>query len=154
LRELRRRADLRRRGTAVAAEGGYPNRSSKNKDARRTHAANGRGGRQVRSGVCADQDFREKVQKLPRFFERLTSIEVTVDLKNDLNVVELLVSAEHKHDFVARESNSDVLAGVDLVVDKLEGQLRRYKEKVQDRRRTPSTGEVAGNLAPEGSTEE
>jgi putative sigma-54 modulation protein len=111
----------------------------------------------ARHGHLSDatqQFIREKVQKLPRFFERLTSIEVTVDLKNDLNVVELLVSAEHKHDFVARESNSDVLAGVDLVVDKLEGQLRRYKEKVQDRRRTPSTGEVAGNLAPEGSTEE
>jgi ribosome-associated translation inhibitor RaiA len=31
---------------------------------------------------------------------------------------------------------------VDAVVDKLEGQLRRYKEKVQDHRRTPSTGKI------------
>jgi putative sigma-54 modulation protein len=92
----------------------------------------------------ASQEFiREKAEKLLRFFERLTSIEVTVDLKNETKTVEFLVSAEHKHDFVARETNNDILAAVDLVVDKLEGQLRRYKEKVQDHRRTPSTGRVA-----------
>ena len=48
--------------------------------------------------------IREKAQKLLRLFERLTMIAVTVDLKDDLNkVVEFLVSAEHKHDFVATE---------------------------------------------------
>jgi ribosome-associated translation inhibitor RaiA len=55
---------------------------------------------------------------------------------------------------VARERNNDILAAVDLVVDKLEGQLRKYKEKVQDRRRTPSAGEVTGAPAPTESTEE
>lgn len=100
------------------------------------------------------QFIREKAEKLLRFFERLTSIEVTVDLKNETKQVEILVSAEHKHDFVARERNNDILAAVDLVVDKLEGQLRKYKEKVQDRRRTPSAGEVAGAPAPTESSEE
>jgi putative sigma-54 modulation protein len=96
------------------------------------------------------QDFiREKTQKLTRFFERLTSIDVTVDLKNENKIVELNVSAEHKHDFVASESNADILAAVDLVIDKLENQLRRYKEKVQDHRRRPSVGEVAGSPVPE-----
>jgi putative sigma-54 modulation protein len=103
----------------------------------------------------ASQDFiREKAEKLLRFFERLTSIEVTVDLKNEVKQVEFLVSAEHKHDFVAREHNSDILAAVDLVVDKLEAQLRRYKEKVQDHRRTPSAGDVARAPAPQESGEE
>ena len=111
----------------------------------------------ARHGHLSDatqQFIREKAQKLLRFFDRLTSIEVTVDLKTDLRQVEFLVSAEHKHDFVARESNDDILAAVDLVVDKLEGQLRRYKEKVQDRRRTPSTGEVLGAGLPQESKQE
>jgi putative sigma-54 modulation protein len=72
--------------------------------------------------------IRDKVAKLPHYFERLTSIEAT----------------EHKHDFVARESHTDVMAAVDMVVEKMEGQLRRYKEKVQDHRRTPSVGEGTG----------
>jgi putative sigma-54 modulation protein len=102
----------------------------------------------------ATQEFiREKAQKLLRFFERLTLIEVTVDLKNESKQVEFLVSAEHKHDFVARENNSDILAAVDLVLEKLEGQLRRYKEKVQDRRRTPSAGEVVSPPGGERASE-
>ncbi len=88
------------------------------------------------------QFIREKAEKLLRFFERLTSIVVTVDLENDLKHVEFVVNAEHKHDFVAHESQGDIRAAVDLIVDKLEKQLRRYKEKVQDHRRTtPMSGQ-------------
>src|ERR1700741_677711 len=90
----------------------------------------------ARHGHLSDatqQFIREKAEKLLRFFDRLTMIEVTVDLKDEVNkVVEILVAAEHKHDFVARETNSDILAAVDLVVHKLEQQVRRYKEKIQD----------------------
>jgi len=103
----------------------------------------------------ATQEYiREKAEKLLRFFERLTSIEVTVDLKNDMKVVEFLVSAEHKHDFVATEVNSDILAAVDLVMDKLERQLSRYKEKIQDHRRRPPTSEIAGAPTLEETPEE
>lgn len=99
--------------------------------------------------------IEEKAQKLLRLFDRLTMIEVTVDLKNEhKKVVEFLVQAEHKHDFVAREAHDDVLAAVDLVMDKLEGQLRRYKEKIQDHRRTPSAGQVAGAPAPQEPRQE
>ena len=55
----------------------------------------------ARHGQLSDatQEFiREKAEKLLRFFERLTLIEVTVDLKNEMPAVEMLVSAEHKHD--------------------------------------------------------
>ena len=90
------------------------------------------------------EHIREKAGKLLHFFQRLMSIEVLVDLKDDDKFVEFLVSAEHKHDFVASERNKDLLAAVDLVLAKLEGQVRKYKEKVQDHRRRPSTGELAG----------
>ena len=102
----------------------------------------------VRHGQLSDgmQTFiREKAEKLLHYFDRLMSIEVTVDLKDELNkTVEFLVSAEHKHDFVASERNADIVAAVDLVLAKLESQIRRYKEKIQDRRRRPSAGEVPG----------
>ncbi len=91
------------------------------------------------------QFIREKAEKLLRYFDRLTQIEVTVDLENDIQKkVEFLVSAEHKHDFVAHEVHSDILAAVDLVIDKLERQLSRYKERIQDHRRRPAMGDVIG----------
>jgi putative sigma-54 modulation protein len=96
---------------------------------------------------ASQQFIREKAQKLLHFFDRLTMIEVTVDLQNHMHRVELVVSAEHKHDFVAQEANTDLLTAVEAAVHKLEQQLRKYKEKVQDHRRTPSAGNVAG--APE-----
>jgi putative sigma-54 modulation protein len=103
----------------------------------------------------ATQKFiRDKAQKLLHIFQRLTMIEVTVDLSEDSNLVEFVVSAEHKHDFVARERNQDILAAVDLVMAKLEMQLRRYKEKIQDHRRTPSVGEVPGAPVTENPGEE
>ncbi|MCS7014670.1 MAG: ribosome-associated translation inhibitor RaiA [Gemmatales bacterium] len=89
------------------------------------------------------QDFiREKAERLVHYFDRLMAVEVTVDLKGDRKEVEFLVSAEHKHDFVARESAGDVRAAVDMILDKLERQLTRYKEKLQDHRRTPPMGGV------------
>ena len=101
---------------------------------------------------ATQQYIREKTEKLLHYFQRLMMIEVMVDLNEDLNTVEVLVSAEHKHDFVAVEKNKDLLAAVDLVVHKLEQQIRKYKEKIQDHRRTPPTGKVAG--APQTSEEE
>lgn len=98
--------------------------------------------------------IKEKADKLTHLFNRLTMIEVTVDLKDDLNkVVEFLVSAEHKHDFVAHETNPDVLAAVDLVMAKLEQQLRRYKEKIQDHRRRPAMGDVPASSAKQADDE-
>lgn len=111
----------------------------------------------ARHGHLSDdtQHFiRDKAEKLLRFFDRLTAIEVMVDLKNEMHVVEFLARAEHKHEFVASERNNDILAAVDLVMDKLEGQIRRHKEKLQDRRRRPSTGEVAGSPASEEGSDE
>lgn len=90
----------------------------------------------------AQATIRDKAQKLLHYFERLTFIQVTVDLQEDAKTVEVLVSAEHKHDFVARESNGEIQVALDLALDKLVHQLRRYKEKIQDHRRTPSAGDM------------
>jgi len=86
------------------------------------------------------QEYIErKLPKLSHIFERLISINVMVDFQTDEPEVELLVEAEHKHDFVARERAESVTAAFDQSLDKMEGQLRRYKEKIQDHhRRTPA----------------
>lgn len=87
---------------------------------------------------ASQQKLQGKVQKLSRFFDRLTSIEVTVDLSsNETPRVDLNVSAEHKHDFVAHETAESLWGAVDAVIHKMEQQLRRYKEKVQERHRNP-----------------
>jgi len=80
----------------------------------------------------AHQYLHDKAEKLLKYFGRLMAIEVEVDhQKHDWNV-EIFVSAEHKHDIVARESATTPEAAMDGCLHKVEHQLRRYKERVQD----------------------
>jgi len=93
----------------------------------------------VRHGHLSEnhqQQIRAKAEKLLHYFNRLTIIEVTVDVKDDLRKeVEFHARAEHKHEFVAREGNEELMAAVDLALDKIVQQIHRYKEKLQDHRR-------------------
>ena len=84
------------------------------------------------------EKIRERLEKLTRLYDRLASIGLTVDLEHrDAPNVDLRVSAKHKHDFVAISRSLELMASIDEVVEKMEQQLRKYKEKVQDRHRTP-----------------
>jgi putative sigma-54 modulation protein len=87
----------------------------------------------------ATQDrIKKKAEKLSRLFDRLTEIEVIVDLKDEAAPrVDIKCAAEHKHDFVAHENSENLMAAVDAAVQKLEQQVRRYKERVQQRHRNP-----------------
>lgn len=77
-----------------------------------------------------------KVERLTRFFDRISAIEVTIDLEHpETPGVDLRVSAKHKHDFVATDRSDNLMAAIDNTVEKMEQQLRKHKEKVQDRHR-------------------
>src|ERR1051326_1351489 len=85
---------------------------------------------------ASQEKITGKAEKLLRIFDRIMAIEVVVDLTDEARPhVEFNVSAEHKHDFVARDQSDNLMGSVDTVVHKLEQQLRKYKEKVQDRHR-------------------
>jgi len=93
----------------------------------------------TRHGHVSDatqEKVRGKVERLGRYFDRLTTIEVMIDLeRKETPSVDLRVSAEHKHDFVATVKADSILGAMDLVVEKMEQQLRKYKERVKDRHR-------------------
>lgn len=79
------------------------------------------------------QDYMtRKAEKLLTYFDRLTSISITVNFANGKSTVELLVDAEHRHDLVATETADEATAAFDVALHKMEQQLRKYKEKIQD----------------------
>jgi putative sigma-54 modulation protein len=85
---------------------------------------------------ASQEKIRAKAAKLLKIFDRLTAIEIVIDLDKPPNChVDIKVSAEHKHDFVAHETSDNLMGSVDNVLHKLEQQLRKYKEKVQERHR-------------------
>lgn len=95
----------------------------------------------VRHGQLAEatqEKLKSRVEKLNRFFDRLMSVEIIVDLSDEHSPkVDIMVSAEHKHDFVAHDSADNLIAATDGAVQKIEQQLRKYKTRVQQRHRDP-----------------
>jgi putative sigma-54 modulation protein len=75
--------------------------------------------------------LREKAEKLPKYFGRLMEIEVAADQGKHSWNIEILCSAEHKHDFVAHEEAPSPEVAMDLCMHKIEQQLRKYKERLQ-----------------------
>lgn len=91
-----------------------------------------------------------KAEKLLTYFERISAIQVTFDFGNGQASAEILVDAEHKHNFVATDTAAEAGVAFDGALAKMEQQLKKYKEKIQDHRRDPSLGELGAQAA--GST--
>ncbi len=104
----------------------------------------------TRHGHLSDETkrkFTEKLERLPRFFERVTAVVATVDLGHEERpTVELRLSAERVDDFVAIEHAETLMGALDGVVQKMEQQLRKQKEKWADHR---TEGRRNHALAPE-----
>jgi len=84
---------------------------------------------------ASQETITEKVSKLNRLFERITGIEVTIDLEHeDKPSVELQVSAEKTEDFVATHTCDSLLTALDSAIHKMEQQLRKKKERLKDHR--------------------
>jgi len=94
----------------------------------------------ARHGHLTEQhqlEIRQKAEKLLHYFERITMIDVTVDLADKIHKkVEILVDAEHKHDFIAHDQHEELMTAVDLAFDRIQHQIHKYKEKIQNHRKS------------------
>lgn len=100
-----------------------------------------------RHGHISDESrelITTKSEKLLRLFERVLSIDVTLTFEGDHVTAEIQVNAEHKHDFVASVTDDDVLRAFDQANHKMEQQIRKYKEKIQDHRRDVPLSDLSG----------
>ena len=95
--------------------------------------------------------IQTRVQRMLRRFGRDISVKVTVGVDGEQQVVEMIASAGHKHDFVAEARGGNMFAMADVAADRMDRQLSKYKEKRQDRRRR--SGSEAG-VQPSAAEEE
>jgi putative sigma-54 modulation protein len=112
----------------------------------------------TRHGHVSDKTqlaIREKFERLTRLYDRVSAVEFIIDLEHpDAPSVDLKVSAK-KHEFVATAQAADLASCTDVVIEKMEQQLRKHKEKVQDRHRgTGHRQAESSDESGEGRTEE
>lgn len=87
-----------------------------------------------------------KAGRLTKYYDRIHEIEAILDHESEQFSVELIVRADRKHTFVAKATGPDTFALVDDIVEKLERQLTRHKEKNRNRK----GGAAADGSAAEG----
>lgn len=86
----------------------------------------------------AIRDYAEsKVEKLPKYYDNIQSIEMVIDMDGGQPSVEIIVQASRKSTFVAHHRDADLYAAIDECADKIAQQLRRHKDKVRDRQGAP-----------------
>lgn len=91
-------------------------------------------------------DLREyiarKSEKLVRYLDQVSEIDVTVEFEGPRVSVEMLVEIDGYHTIVAHVEGEDTGATFDKTLHKMEQQVHRYKEKRRDHRRDKTIAEV------------
>lgn len=78
--------------------------------------------------------IKGKIGKLDKYLEEADTIEATIIIRvrNNEQMIEVTVPT-NKFTLRAEESHSDLYAAVDLVLDKLENQIRKHKTRLKDK---------------------
>lgn len=93
----------------------------------------------------------EKMERLNKYFENADSLKATVivRVKNGEQIIEVTVPT-NKFTLRAEEKHVDLYAAIDLVLDKLEGQIRKNKTKLHNKYKSV----VQFDMIPEDEDEE
>lgn len=84
----------------------------------------------------------EKVEKIKRHFDHLIDVNIILSVEKLVQKAEATMHVSGKTLFVECE-NENLYAAIDMLVDKLERQVRRHKEKLSGRRHDGSGKQVA-----------
>ena len=82
----------------------------------------------------------KKTGRLPRYFDRIESIEVVLDKTKNTFQVEIIATIEHHDPIVARADSEDLYACIDQCVDRATRQLTDHKSKLRDSKHNNPTG--------------
>lgn len=86
----------------------------------------------------------KKIEKFPRYFNRIQQVEVVIDKSRNGYTVEIITDVEHHEPFVATGTHEDLYACLDVSIDRSLRQLKDHKSKIRDNKHhTPASGTEA-----------
>ncbi len=91
-------------------------------------------GHQLEVTEALREYINNKFAKLERHFDKITSIRVTLSVEKVMQKIDatLLIAGG---EIIANAEHDDMYAAIDLLVDKLDRQLIKHKEKQLDRQK-------------------
>ena len=78
-----------------------------------------------------EEYLKTKLSKVEKYFDDSIEAKAVISAKGLEQKVEVTIWSG-KYNIRAEETHTDLYAAIDLVVDKLEKQLKKYKSKIQD----------------------
>ena len=82
----------------------------------------------------------KKVEKLPRFFDRISEVEVIIEKGKNRYTVEIIASVVHHDPIIATSEDDDLYACIDAGVDRSVRQLKDHKSKLRDNKHNTPVG--------------
>ncbi|MCA8939704.1 MAG: ribosome-associated translation inhibitor RaiA [Planctomycetes bacterium] len=90
---------------------------------------------------------KEKISKLDKYFDKARKTHVSIHAEPENNEVELVCVANNNHVFTVQvTAEGSIREAIDLSVDKMSKQLRRYKDKIRGHKGKDKRAKVVKNL--------
>lgn len=86
-------------------------------------------GHQVEITEALRQFVNDKFEKINRHFDRITKISVVLEIEKLFQVAEATIHVPGG-DIHAKAEAEDLYSAIDLLIDKLERQLKKHKDKL------------------------
>ncbi|MBI1826000.1 MAG: ribosome-associated translation inhibitor RaiA [Planctomycetes bacterium] len=101
-------------------------------------------GRHVEVPAEVKEYVSAKAEKLTKHYDRIHEVDVVLGQEKEQFFVEIIVHADHRHTFIAREVGADTHVLIDTSIEKLGRQLTKHKEKVRTRKGGTSADGATG----------
>ena len=86
----------------------------------------------------------KKIEKFPRYFNRIQQVEVVIDKAKTGYTVEIITDVEHHNPFVATSAHEDLYTCIDIGIERSLRQLKDHKSRLRDNKHhTPIGGNDA-----------
>ncbi len=90
-------------------------------------------GRHIEVSERLKEYAEKRISRLEKYFQQLIDIHLILYVEKLDHAAELIINGDSVQ-FHAREKAADLYSALDLLVDKMESQIARYKEKIQSRK--------------------
>lgn len=103
-------------------------------------------GRHVEVSDEVREYIKEKTPRLSKHYDRIHEVEVILDHESEQFSAEMIVRADHKQTFVSQATGPDTFALIDIILDKIERQLTKHKEKQRNHKGRGSADGANGEV--------
>jgi len=78
----------------------------------------------------------EKVTKLTKYVEKMTEANIVLSLEKHRHIADVTINV-NRLTINGREETNDMHSAIDLVMDKIERQVKKYKDKIRNHKSSP-----------------